>query len=154
VKYIYIYIHTHTYKLYTCFVLWIKYYIISLTLQSTVATAAAAVTVAACTSLSDADGDKREKRYFRSDSIQMECTHADRIHHNGHVNAYRYLYIYIYTYLYSYIPLSTMTKNALTYPVGIDMYMNIIYIYILTHMYYITRTHAAQYILYYYYYYV
>jgi len=94
------YIHTHTHKLYTCFVLWIKYYIISLTLQSTVA--AAAVTAAACTSLSDADGDKREKRYFRSDSIQMECTHADRIHHNGHVNAYRYLYIH--TYLYSYSP--------------------------------------------------
>lgn len=72
---------------YTCFVLWIKYYI-SLTLQSTaVAAAAVAVIAAVCTSLSDADGDKREKRYFRSDSIQMECTHADRIHHNGHENA-------------------------------------------------------------------
>lgn len=83
---------------YTRFVLWIKYYIISLTLQSTVA---AAVIVASCTSLSDADGDKREKRYFRSDSIQMECMHADRIHHNGHVNA---KVIYIYTYLYSLSP--------------------------------------------------
>jgi len=48
----------------------------------------------------------------RSDSSQWSCER---------------LGTYIYIHICIRIPLSTMTKNALTYPVGIDMYEHNIY---------------------------
>jgi len=49
---------------------------------------------------------------------------------------------YVYIHIYIRIPLSTMTKNALTYPVGIDMYKDYVYIYIYKYKNIHTQIHA------------
>lgn len=66
----------------------------------------------------------------RSDSSQWSCER---------------LLVHIYIHIYIRIPLSTMTKNVLTYPVGIDMYEhNNIYTYkcIYTYLYVLYNAHT------------